>query len=72
MSAYLGGELSSAETAAREAHRAECSECRTYLKSCQETIELEKAAFSEPECSAPDEVPDEVVQAILRARRKAE
>jgi hypothetical protein len=42
-----------------------------YLESYKATIEMGKAAFCEPEGQPPPEVPEELISAILAARRKA-
>jgi len=69
LSDYLSGELAAAERARFEAHLAECPMCVAYLKTYQETIKLGKAALTESEEAIPAEVPEELVQAILAARR---
>jgi anti-sigma factor RsiW len=68
LSDYLSRELSAAERAAFEAHLAECPTCVTYLDTFQKTIQLSKAAYADSEGGLPDEVPEELVQAILAAR----
>jgi anti-sigma factor RsiW len=68
--AYLSGELSASERAEFERHLAECPDCSAYLKSYEETIELGKGVFADPDASMPKEVPEELVQAILASRRQ--
>jgi anti-sigma factor RsiW len=69
---YLFGNLSSDERAEFEKHLAECPWCVAYLDSYQKTIQLEQAAFSAPEDKpAPADAPEELIQAILRARSRA-
>jgi anti-sigma factor RsiW len=70
MSEYLSCELAAAERSEFEAHLAECPPCVTYLDTYQKTIQLGKAAYAHPEDRVPDEVPEELVQAILAARAK--
>jgi anti-sigma factor (TIGR02949 family) len=67
---YLSGELSASERAEFEQHLAECPDCIAYLKSYEETIKLGKAVFADPEASVPQDVPEELVQAILASRRQ--
>jgi anti-sigma factor RsiW len=70
LAAYLDAELPAAENAAFEAHLAHCPECVDYLASYRETIRLGKLACgtdSEP----PADVPDELIDAILAARKRA-
>jgi anti-sigma factor RsiW len=69
---YLSGNLPAQERAEFEKHLAECPWCVAYLDSYQKTIQLEQAAFSTREdAAAPAEPPEELVQAILRARSRS-
>jgi anti-sigma factor RsiW len=70
LSQYLSGELTALERGEFEAHLAECPACVTYLDTYQKTVQLSKAAYASPEDRVPDEVPEELVQAILAARAK--
>jgi anti-sigma factor RsiW len=70
LSEYLSGELAAAERAEFEAHVADCPACVAYLDSYRKTIELLKTACAHPEDQIPDEVPEELVRAILAARTK--
>lgn len=65
---YLSGELSPAERSLFDEHLAECADCVVYLRTYQETIRLEKVAFADPGGPVPDDVPDDLVRAILAAR----
>ena len=65
---YLSGELSLAERSVFEQHMAECPDCMAYLRTYEATIKLEKAAFDNPTGPVPDEVPEDLVGAILAAR----
>jgi anti-sigma factor RsiW len=65
---YLSGGFSANERAEFEMHLAECPDCVAYLQSYKETIQLSKAAFADPEAPVPDDVPEELVQAILSMR----
>jgi anti-sigma factor RsiW len=67
---YFSGELSVSERAEFERHLAECLDCSAYLKSYEETIKLGKAAFADPDAPVPQDVPEELVQAILAGRRR--
>lgn len=66
---YLEEELAPTERAAFEEHLAVCSACVAYLKTYKETIRLGKLAYCDDE-PLPEEVPRELVQAILLARTK--
>ena len=66
---YLFGDLPAAERAEFEKHLAECPWCVAYLDSYRKTILLGKHAFStSADDSPPADAPEELVQAILRAR----
>ena len=67
---YLSGELSASERAEFEQHLADCPDCAAYLKSYEETIKLGKAVFANPDAPVPQDVPEELVQAILASRRQ--
>jgi anti-sigma factor RsiW len=69
---YLGGTLPAEEVAEFEKHLAECPWCVAYLDSYRKTIQLERAALAAPEDAPPPaDAPEELVQAILRARSRA-
>ena len=68
---YLFGNLPALERAEFDKHLAECPWCAAYLDSYQKTIQLEQAAFSPPADTAPPaDAPEELIQAILRARSR--
>lgn len=67
---YLSGELSAEQRAVFEDHLTECDACVAYLKSYQETVRLGTAAFVQSDEQVPAEVPEELVQAVLAARKK--
>jgi anti-sigma factor RsiW len=69
---YLFGNLSAEERAEFDKHLAECPWCVAYLDSYQKTIQLEQAAFSAPaDAPPPADAPEELIQAILRARHRS-
>jgi anti-sigma factor RsiW len=69
---YLLGNLPADQRTEFDKHLAECPWCVAYLDTYQKTIHLEQAAFSVPECdSLPAGLPDELVQAVLRARSRS-
>jgi predicted anti-sigma-YlaC factor YlaD len=61
--------LSPEERKAFDRHVAMCHACRAYVESYARTIELEGLAFEDPEALALSDVPEELVQGILAARR---
>ena len=66
---YLFGNLPAEERAEFEKHLAECPWCVAYLDSYKKTILLEKDAYSaDGNGSPPADAPEELIQAILRAR----
>jgi anti-sigma factor RsiW len=68
---YLFGNLPAEERAEFEKHLAECPWCVAYLDSYRKTIQLTQAAFSAPEAvPPPSDAPEELIQAILHARRR--
>jgi anti-sigma factor RsiW len=71
LSAYLAGELAREERGRFEEHLAVCPECARYLRSYEETIALARGAFAHPDDPVPADVPEELVRAVLAARRKA-
>ena len=66
---FLSGDLPSAERQAFERHLHACANCARYLEGYRVTVALEQRAFGDQEAPVPDEVPGELVDAILRARR---
>lgn len=55
-----------------ERHLGGCSSCRAYLQNYESTVRLGQAAFAHPEAAPdgalPQDVPEELVKAILAAR----
>jgi anti-sigma factor RsiW len=56
------------ECAEFEKHLAECPWYTAYLDSYRKTIPLEKAAFAAPDAPPSANAPEELIQAIFRAR----
>jgi len=65
---YLDGDLGPDERSVFERHLAECPDCAAYVRSYAETIRLAKDAFDDDRL--PPGVPDELVRAILEARKR--
>ncbi|MGH7947694.1 MAG: anti-sigma factor family protein [Candidatus Binataceae bacterium] len=70
LSAYRDGDLQIDQRANFDRHLADCDECVKYLRDYEATIRAGKMAFKDPDAPVPDEVPDELVRAILTARRR--
>ena len=66
--AYTEGKLPKRQQIVFELHLKVCPECRDYLAAYRRTIEVSKRAFEEPDQALPDEVPEDLVKAILAAR----
>jgi len=67
---YLQRELPPEQQAEFERHLAACTACANYLRTYQATVRLGKAALSPTEDEAPAEVPEELLRAVLAARRQ--
>jgi len=69
--AFLDGELDAAQCALFDAHLAACPDCVHYLDSYKTTITLGKSICDPEDADAPvpDDVPEELVQAVIAARR---
>ena len=68
---YLDGALPAGERARFDAHLGECPECAGYLRSYVETVKLAQGAYVTSDDPVGDDVPEELVRAIVDARRKA-
>jgi len=69
VSGYLDGTLPARQRFLFRLHLALCRECRDYLVSFRDTIELGRAVFERGDEPVPDEVPEDLVRAILSSRR---
>ena len=67
--AYLEGELPASQRDAFDAHMRVCVSCVHYLEGYRETVRLGRAVCAADDDSPPEDVPDELVEAILAARR---
>jgi predicted anti-sigma-YlaC factor YlaD len=65
---YLEGDLSERQRAVFEFHLKICRECRDYLAAYERSMAIGKALFAEPAAPLPDEVPEDLVKAVLAAR----
>jgi anti-sigma factor RsiW len=68
--AYLDGELPAAQREEFERHSADCPPCKAYLRSYRQTIALGRSICHDPEGPVPEQVPEDLVLAILAARKK--
>lgn len=67
---YLDEELSPEERSHFERHLGVCPPCVRYLETYQETVRLGREACCEPGGGVPEDVPEELVRAILDARAR--
>jgi len=64
---YLDGALADAERRVFEGHVERCPACVNYLETYRQTIQLGSVCASDED--VPPDVPEELVQAIVSARR---
>jgi anti-sigma factor RsiW len=65
---YLDGTLPDEEQRPFQAHLAVCPDCERYLSQYRVTATAGRAAL-DPEGDVPDDVPEELVRAVLASRR---
>lgn len=68
---YLAGQLPADARDPFEWHLSRCHNCQEYLAQYRNTIQAGRLAFQNPEEQVPDEVPDDLVKAVLAARHRA-
>ena len=68
LDAYLRGELAPAERDEFERHLVVCVACVNYMAGYRETVRLAQLAFADE--ALPDDVPEDMVRAILAARKR--
>jgi len=66
---YLEGDLPSKQLSLFERHLRMCRECRDYLTAYQRTMEMSRAACESSSDSLQEEVPEDLIKAILDARK---
>ena len=67
---YLDDELPLAKKKMFEFHLRVCIECTEYLAAYKRSIELGIAVFKEPGAQIPDDVPEDLIKAVLDARQR--
>ena len=70
LGSYVDEELPSDVRRRFEEHLATCPKCSAYLDTYRRTVHLVKDAAHPPDAPLPDQIPEELVKAILAARRK--
>lgn len=68
---YLDSELPAAQHESFEDHLRICPHCVSYLDSYRTTVHLARQVCNEPGDGVPADVPEDLVDAILEARRAA-
>ena len=67
---YLENELPEDRRGEFDRHLEVCEACRAYLRQYAETIRLGPSAYADQDAAPAADAPEELVQAVLRARRK--
>jgi anti-sigma factor RsiW len=70
LSDYLTCELDAAARTAFDEHLAECDECVAYIRGYERTVRLARTAFDKLDEPVEQQVPRQLVDAILAARRR--
>ena len=68
---FLEGDLPAGVRTAFEQHLARCGNCARYLDGYRQTLALGRQALAAPDTPVPADIPDDLVEAIARARRAA-
>lgn len=66
---YLEGSLPATQRAVFKMHLFLCKDCQRYLAAYEHSVAMGKAAFEDPDAAVPYDVPEDLVQAILAAKR---
>lgn len=67
---YLEDQLSAADRAEFDRHLSVCPDCVHYVAMYASTVKIGRAVFTEPDRPVPDDIPEDLVQAILKSRRQ--
>ena len=65
---YVSGELAADVQTSFERHLNLCVNCRRYLEQYRQSIALSRRAFDDVNAAPPDDVPEDLIEAILAAR----
>ena len=65
---YLEGGLTDHQRRLFEIHLKVCRECREYLAAYKTSLEAAKRSFPDDATSLPDEVPEDLVAAVVASR----
>lgn len=67
--AYLGGELPPEKVVEFERHLSVCPSCVNYIETYKKTIELSRGTFQPEDGGEAEEMPEDLMRAVLAARR---
>jgi anti-sigma factor RsiW len=67
---YTSGEVSPDVRRDFETHLTRCPNCQKYLAGYRQTIALGRRAFDDDDGELPGDVPEDLVKAIMAARRE--
>lgn len=67
LAGYVEGQLTADRTAVFERHLAICPDCRNYLDAYRATLRAARSSHSPGGLGVPAQMPDQLVQAILRS-----
>jgi anti-sigma factor RsiW len=70
LGSYVDEELPQDGRRGFEEHLATCAKCSAYLDTYRRTVHLAKDSVYPPDAPLPDQIPEELANAILAARRK--
>lgn len=66
---YIDEDLPAQQQAVFERHIRFCRECREYLAAYRRTIEVGRSVLTNTENPVPEDVPEDLINAILEARK---
>ena len=67
---YLSGSLPEVTRAEFNSHLSNCPPCVAYMKTYEASVRLGRAVLTRADDPVPEEVPEDLVRAILDARKK--
>jgi len=72
MAAYLAEGLPASQRDDFDRHLSRCANCTRYLAQYRRSIDMGRLAFADDDSPVPADVPEDLISAILRARRTDE
>ena len=66
---YFEGTLSSGQRAIFKMHLMVCQDCQRYLAAYKRSVDMGQNVFKKPYEPVPEDVPEDLVQAILAAKK---